>query len=483
MRIRLFLIIALVSVFAFSAQAQRRGRGYRQLTTQLKAQSELNDSIVEAGEKAALQMDSIAQLHRLGSASSAESKEGGTSALLDNPYFFPLFTSGTLIRQPLRYVIGSLNAPLGTASGLFSQQVSSLTSSKGTSPILDYLAPLPSISWMLAETYALRPELITVDIAAEGDRRTQTTESTATINPHEEAARTATAPVQINQERHEDIDMFDFGDFHIHIRRPNFWTFRGSFSTQFMQYYVSDNWYKGGDNHVSMLGALNLEANYDNKQKLTFSNKLETKLGFQTSPSDTYHKFKTNADLLRLTDKLGLQATKRWYYTVMLQSWTQFYKSYKSNSDNVASDFMSPFESVLSVGMDYKLQKKRVNLTATLSPAAANLKYCDRTSIVKNHGIDEGKHVRYNLGSTVTVNMTLKFCDQINWVTRLYAFYDYQEHLKAEWENTINLKVNKYLSTKLFLYPRFDNNVAKKNPDDSYFQFNEYLSVGLDLNF
>lgn len=483
MRVRLFFIIALASVFAFSAQAQRRGRGYRQLASQLKAQSALNDSIVEAGEKAAQQMDSIARRHHLGSAPAAEGERTGATAALDNPYYFPLFTTGTLLRQPLRYVMGSLDAPLGTATGLFTQQSSSLINPEVTSKTINYLAALPSISWMLAETYAIHPEVITLDIASENAGSKQTGADTPLADAREEASRTAGAPVQINQERHEDVDMFDLGDFHIHIRRPNFWTFKGSFSTQFMQYYVSDNWYKGGDNHVSMLGALNLEANYDNKQKLTFSNKLETKLGFQTSPSDTYHKFKTNADLLRLTDKLGLQASKRWYYTVMLQSWTQFYKSYKSNSDNVASDFMSPFEAVLSVGMDYKLQKKRVNLTATLSPAAANLKYCDRTSIVKNHGIDEGKHVRYNLGSTITVNMTLKFCEQINWVTRLYAFYDYQEHLKAEWENTINLKVNKYLSTKLFLYPRFDNNVAKKNPEDTYFQFNEYLSVGLDLNF
>lgn len=104
------------------------------------------------------------------------------------------------------------------------------------------------------------------------------------------------------------------------------------------------------------------------------------KLGFQTSHNDKEHKYKTNSDLLRLTNKLGLRAVKHWYYTVMLQSWTQFYKGYKSNDPKVYSDFMSPFESLLSVGMDFQTQSKnnRFKINATLSPIALKLKYVDR---------------------------------------------------------------------------------------------------------
>ena len=43
---------------------------------------------------------------------------------------------------------------------------------------------------------------------------------------------------------------------------------------------MTENWYKGGEDHNSLLASLNAEANYDNKDKVTFSNKLEMRLGF-----------------------------------------------------------------------------------------------------------------------------------------------------------------------------------------------------------
>lgn len=485
-----------MAILALNAQAQRRGRGYRQLNSQLTTRSVLSDSIAAVGQSASAHLDSIASIFKDrnvalmsdASGQNADTELSGGAIIANvsssgetgsfNPYFYPLIASNSLMREPLHRMLGSLPP-------------------QDSDQPTNYCSLLPQalsqISLMTAEMYVLRPDAVTTDLTG---MESAVNENIATNAPFRQLPGNNNEEVKKNENvasapttfvpKHvidDSVDTFDMSDFHITIRRPNFWTLRGSFSTQFMQYYVSENWYKGGENHVSMLGMFNFEANYDNKRKITFTNKLETKLGFQTSPSDTHHHFKTNADLLRLTDKLGIQATKRWYYTVMLQSWTQFYKAYKANSETVSSDIMSPFESVLSVGMDYKLQKKRVNLTATLSPGAINMKYCDRTPLVTNYGIEAGKHSRFDFGSTVTINMTLKFCEQVNWVSRLYAFYDYKDHLKAEWENTINLKVNKYLSTKLFLYPRFDNNVTKKKPEDKYIQFNEYLSVGLDLNF
>jgi hypothetical protein len=55
-----------------------------------------------------------------------------------------------------------------------------------------------------------------------------------------------------------------------------------------------------------MVGALTLEANYDNKEKWLWNNKLELKLGFIRSRTDSLHKLKTNDDLIRLTSKVGL---------------------------------------------------------------------------------------------------------------------------------------------------------------------------------
>lgn len=278
-------------------------------------------------------------------------------------------------------------------------------------------------------------------------------------------------------------DIFGDDDGTIVVRRPNFWTFKANFSLQFTQNYVSDNWYKGGESNNALLAATVLQANYNNQRKLTFDNKLEMKLGFQTSQNDTKHKYKTNSDLIRLTNKLGLQAVKHWYYTVMLQSWTQFYPGYKANDDKVYSDIMSPFESLLSIGMDYQQSSKnnKFKITATISPLALKLKYVGRTSLISNYGLDEGKHTKWEYGSNITINYSWKIIKQVEWTSRIYYFTDYHKS-QLEWENTFNLTINKYLSTKLFLFPRFDDS-RSRNEGDSNFEFKELLSLGLNVNF
>ena len=74
-----------------------------------------------------------------------------------------------------------------------------------------------------------------------------------------------------------------------------------------------------------MLALVTMNAKYDNKDKVQWENKLEMRLGCQTSKTDEIHKFKTNDDLLRFTTKIGYKAAKRWYYTLQVQAYTQFY--------------------------------------------------------------------------------------------------------------------------------------------------------------
>ena len=114
-----------------------------------------------------------------------------------------------------------------------------------------------------------------------------------------------------------------------------------------------------------------------------------------------------------------------------------------------------------------------------MSPIAANYKYVDRLALSERYGVEKGKHSRLNLGSTVTINMRWTPNSWFQWTTRFYAFTSYSK-TQAEWENTVSLRANKHLSTKLFLFPRFDDGVKRRN-NTSFFQFNEYLSVGLDL--
>ena len=279
------------------------------------------------------------------------------------------------------------------------------------------------------------------------------------------------------------IDMPDDVPTEILIQKPKFWTKKGDGYLQFMQNFVSDNWYKGGESNYSMVGALTLEANYDNRNKWKWDNKLEMKLGFMHTRSDSVHKFKSNEDLIRYTSKVGLEAAKNWYYTLQLLAYTQFTRGLKANDLNTYSDFMSPFNLNLGLGMDYKVASKNKRLTGTvnLSPLAVNYRYVDRLDLSTSYGLDEGKHSLVDFGSQVTADVTWKINDVVSWKSRLYAFTSYKR-AEIEWENTFTLRVSKYISANLFLFPRFDD-ASLYDDDLGYWQFKEFSSLGFAYTF
>lgn len=283
----------------------------------------------------------------------------------------------------------------------------------------------------------------------------------------------------------------------VEVQKPNFWKYKGDGSLQFMQNYVSDNWYKGGESNYSAVASLTLEANYDNKSKFKWENKLEMKLGFQTSRADSVHKFKTNEDLLRYTGKVGLQAAKNWYYTLQMLAYTQFAQGFKANDIRTYSDFLSPLTVSIGLGMDYKVSwlNKKLTGTINMSPLAVNYKYVGRSSFRKKndptveefdwfpsrYGIDQDKHHKTDFGSQFTASLTWVINDVLTWKTRLYGFTSYHR-AEMEWENTFTLKVSKFISANLFLFPRFDDS-NKRDKDLGFWQFKEYSSLGFSYNF
>ena len=280
-------------------------------------------------------------------------------------------------------------------------------------------------------------------------------------------------------------DMPEVEPVEVVVEKPNFWKHKGDAYLQFMQNYVSDNWYKGGENNYAAVGSITLEANYDNKSKWKWDNRLEMKLGFQTSPSDTVHRFKANEDLLRYTGKVGLQAANRWYYTLQLLAYTQFTRGFRANNDNTFSDFMSPFNLSVGLGMDYKVEAFNKKLTGTInmSPLAINYRYVDRTHLAGSFGVklDRHTHSLTDFGSQLTASLQWQLNDNVLWKSRIYGFTSYHR-TEFEWENTFSLRVSKYITANLFLFPRFDD---ANNWDDKlgYWQFKEYSSLGFSYNF
>lgn len=267
------------------------------------------------------------------------------------------------------------------------------------------------------------------------------------------------------------------------ITKPNFWKFSANTKYQLQQYYYSENWHKGGESNYTMFGEMVLRANYNNKQKIKFDNELVMQLGFRNTREDTLHKFKTNTDVIRYTGKLGLQATKKWYYSFELIAYTQFTQGHKSNDSYVYSDFMSPFNLNLSVGMDYSVATKnnRLRGSINLAPLAFNFKYVDRKNLASRYGIKGNHRTAEDFGSKINVNLEWKISDLLSWKTRFYGYTSYKRAL-VEWENTFNLRISKYISANLVLYPRFDDS-TKRDEDLGYLQFQEYSTLGFEYSF
>ncbi|MGI6242724.1 MAG: DUF3078 domain-containing protein [Prevotella sp.] len=267
------------------------------------------------------------------------------------------------------------------------------------------------------------------------------------------------------------------------VLKPNFWSYSGDYYLQFMQNYISGNWHKGGESNQSMEGYLSLNANYNNKSKFKWENRLEMKLGFQTTKGDTLHKFRPFSDMLRYTGKIGLQASKRWYYTLQVVANTQFMRNYETNRDHVLSDFASPLNLNISLGMDYEVDwfKGKLRGKIHLAPLAYNLRYVGRLALSTRYGLEEGKHTLHDYGSQMTVDMRWKFTDNILWQTRLYGYTTY-ERAEIEWENTFTFHFNKYVSAKVFVYPRFDD-ATKRDDHHGYWQFKENISLGFSYEF
>ena len=220
----------------------------------------------------------------------------------------------------------------------------------------------------------------------------------------------------------------------------------------------------------------------------------------------------------------SFKMSENWSYGSILNFRSQFVNGYKSRTEqkkeHLKSKFMTPGYLDISLGITYKSPKAKFPIVVNISPIALNATFAENELIRKTNGFNYGiedpdKTSKYEGGSSIQIDFDRTFGKTgfLRYRTTLYSFYgwitdigqknkisDYSEyriayddwvekgsdiktkprlpiHPIVRWENTIDIKATKYLSTSLsfqFYYNRAQNLDV---------QTRTLLSVGLPYTF
>lgn len=264
------------------------------------------------------------------------------------------------------------------------------------------------------------------------------------------------------------------------VLKADKWHWKGDHTLQMQQTALSDNWYKGGENNMSLSSQQRLVINrYDENAKTTFDMIFDLKLSAYYTAADTIHSTKVSDNVFSMDLKYGYKAWKKWYYSTQLYAKTPVFDQYQSNDTITKATFLAPLEVNLSVGMDYKYisKDKRLNFSLMLAPLSYNLKYVNDPRVnPMSYGIKEGDTSLHEFGSTITGKLDWKIAKNVSWTSRLYCFTSYKS-IMAEFENTLSFSISRYFSARIYAYPRFDDS------RDHQLQMKEMLTFGFSYQW
>ncbi|MDE5842688.1 MAG: DUF3078 domain-containing protein [Muribaculaceae bacterium] len=256
---------------------------------------------------------------------------------------------------------------------------------------------------------------------------------------------------------------------------------------QLSQAFISSNWYQGGNNYLAVLFNFNWNVTLNTvfHPNLMLVSDLSYKLAINSNPKTALHKYSISQDQFQYSLKAGLKAFNKWFYSISLLFKTQFFNNYPADSDILGAKFLSPSEFNAGLGMTYntKALKDHLNLSLSIAPLSYNLKACPSMRIDHTQfNILPDRKTRSEIGSSAELNLNWDITSNISWKSRVFLFTNYQ-YFQADWENTFNFTINRFLSTQLYVYPRFDSSSDRTSSNWRYWQLKEILSFGLSYTF
>lgn len=281
------------------------------------------------------------------------------------------------------------------------------------------------------------------------------------------------------------------------------WAKGAFFNSSFTNVGLS-NWAAGGQSSVSVGVTANTFAIYKDSNQ-TWENYLDMawgslRNGNAKNEDGSVNRFFKNEDKLMFLSKYGRTINSKLNYTSLLQFNSQFFQGFapfntttNSRGQHI-SNILAPAFGLLSMGVDYKPTKY---LSFYVSPATGKFTIVNEQRLadqgafgVKAAEKDElgniltpGQKFRAELGWYLNLQFNKEIMKNITMRSRLDLFTNYQtpDLTDVNWEVTINMKVNKYITTSIFTHLIYDDDIDT-NPESAMvnpaIQFKHVLGVG-----
>ncbi|MDQ3292555.1 MAG: DUF3078 domain-containing protein, partial [Bacteroidota bacterium] len=194
--------------------------------------------------------------------------------------------------------------------------------------------------------------------------------------------------------------------------------------------------------------------------------------------------------------------SKAWYYAAQVNFRSQFTRTLDHETQVKISRFLAPAFILGSLGFDYK---PRENFSVFLSAVTG------KVTIVRDQSLADagafgvqpakrdtagaiipgtGDKFRREFGGYLNARFRTPLMENITFQTQLDLFSNYirnPKNIDVNWQNTINMKVNKLISVSLFTHIIYDDDIIieRDNNEDGVIdrrgprlQFKETLGIG-----
>lgn len=258
------------------------------------------------------------------------------------------------------------------------------------------------------------------------------------------------------------------------------WRKEATLMLQITQNYVTRNWYQGGSSSFAGLGIAKGQINYIT-DRFTWENTGEWRIGGSTVSADSLHKVNTTDDLFRVYSKANLKVVPKLFASFSVELETRLLPTYKSNSMQLKSAPFSPLRFNAAIGLDYKPVK---NLSISVSPLSYKLIHVSDTArvLVTDYGLELGQKTQHNIGSSMRIEYLWKPVREVSIESKFYMYTNYR-HVELDLEVNCDFIINRFMSARLMLHPRYDTSVIMEGDTHAKPQFRELLSIGFAHKF